>query len=62
VRMSQLGNAHDHTISWLAGRISGVIVHSAPGGGITSAWEAPQRPFYSGESPSLSVDGMPSRR
>src|SRR6266849_1227023 len=42
----------------LAGRISGVIVSPAPGGGIVVRVGAPKA-FYSGEDPLFIVDGVP---
>jgi len=42
----------------LAGRISGVIVSPAPGGGIVVRVGAPKS-FYSGEDPLFIVDGVP---
>jgi TonB-dependent SusC/RagA subfamily outer membrane receptor len=42
----------------LAGRISGVIVSPAPGGGIVVRVGAPKS-FYSGEDPLFIVDGAP---
>jgi len=42
----------------LAGRISGVIVTPAPGGGITVRMGGPTS-FYSGQQPLVVVDGMP---
>ena len=42
----------------LAGRISGVMVSPAPGGGIVVRVGAPKS-FYSGEDPLFIVDGVP---
>ena len=42
----------------LAGRIAGVIVSRAPGGGITVRMQGPTS-FYSGQAPLIVVDGVP---
>ena len=42
----------------LAGRISGVIVTGAPGGGIVVRMEGPTS-FYSGQDPLFVIDGVP---
>jgi TonB-dependent starch-binding outer membrane protein SusC len=42
----------------LAGRIAGVIVSRAPGGGITVRMQGPTS-FYSGQQPLIVVDGQP---
>jgi len=42
----------------LAGRISGVTVYSAPGGGIVVRFAGPTS-FYSGQEPLFVIDGIP---
>ena len=42
----------------LAGRISGVNVYSAPGGGIVVRFAGPTS-FYSGQEPLFVIDGVP---
>lgn len=43
----------------LAGRISGVVVYSAPGGGIVVRFSGPTS-FYSGQEPLFVIDGVPT--
>jgi TonB-dependent starch-binding outer membrane protein SusC len=43
----------------LAGRIAGVTVYSAPGGGIVVRFAGPTS-FYSGQEPLFVIDGVPT--